>query len=71
MSEKTSSEINEGWILLCEEARSARYNRDTLLFSATVNQDYENAEAILNKIDERMREYRNRYDFLFRKSSSP
>ncbi len=71
MPDKTFSDINEGWILLCEEERIARYNRNILLFPAlkdeTANteamQAYEKAESILNDIEKRMLDYRKEHGF--------
>lgn len=70
MSEQTLSEINDGWLALCQEAREARYNRDVALFhlfKKPVNskdlQDCENAETTLNKIEGRMLEYRKKHNF--------
>lgn len=71
MPDKTVSDINEGWILLCEEERTARYNSNILLFHAlkagTQNTEamhsYEEAKSILMDIETRMLDYRKQHGF--------
>lgn len=71
MSDKSFSEINEGWLELCQEYKDARYNRDILLFPAFNKQQVnmealdllEDAETILESIEKKMNEYRDNYDF--------
>ena len=73
MKEPTFSEINEGWLALCEEARDALYNRDAkriLLFKHHMNpvnaealQECKNADDTFNEIESRMADYQKRYNF--------
>ncbi len=71
MSDKSFSEINDGWVHLCEEYKSIRYNRDILLFPAfnKIKSDLEtldtleDAEVALEEMEKRMNDYRDKYDF--------
>jgi len=71
LSDKSFSEINEGWVQLCEEYKSIRYNRDILLFPAfnKIKSDLEtldtleDAEVALEEMEKRMNYYRDKYNF--------